>query len=266
MRRDIRAHVLLVALASLAGACAGHVAHEIRAARGTPTAPVADSVVKIDLDRTRPTFGTIVGHYKGNVDTYVDQSQLPCVDFTGNNPPWYPQGLGSCAQQDLDFGASPNVFTDSSGRKLVGAGQKSGVYHVFDAATMAPVWQTPVGPPSAFGGIVGSTAVDESGIYGPITIGGYLWSLDRTGGGRWVTPVADGVHWGNPVALANNIVYTVDLKGHPPEQLPLPSGGFASYSPDGTRLAYNRIFREFRTWKRYRGGMADDISIYDFTT
>src|SRR5581483_10578251 len=28
----------------------------------------------------------------------------------------------------------------------------------------------------------------------------------------------------------------------------------------------NRIFREFRTWKRYRGGMADDIWLYDFAT
>lgn len=50
------------------------------------------------------------------------------------------------------------------------------------------------------------------------------------------------------------------------EQLPLPRGGFASYSPDGGKLAYNRIYREFRTWKRYRGGMADDISVYDFET
>ncbi|RPJ01575.1 MAG: protease, partial [Candidatus Aminicenantes bacterium] len=33
-----------------------------------------------------------------------------------------------------------------------------------------------------------------------------------------------------------------------------------------TKLAYNRIFREFRTWKRYRGGMADDIWIYDFAS
>lgn len=50
------------------------------------------------------------------------------------------------------------------------------------------------------------------------------------------------------------------------EQLPLPRGGFASYSPCGTKLAYNRVFREFRTWKRYRGGMADDVWIYDFET
>ena len=176
-------------------------------------AEVADSVVKIDLDRTRPTFGEIVASYKGNVDEYVAMDQLPCVDFMGHNPAAYPQGLGSCSDEDLDFGAAPNLFTDANGRKLVGAGQKSGVYHVVDAATMAGVSKTPVGAPSAVGGIVGSTAIDASGIYGPVTTGGYLWSLDRTGGPRWATPVADGVHWGNPVAVGNGIVYTVDLKG-----------------------------------------------------
>jgi polyvinyl alcohol dehydrogenase (cytochrome) len=173
----------------------------------------ADAVLKIDLDRTRPTFGEIVGSYKGNVDEYVAMDQLPCVDFMGKNPATYPQGLGSCSDEDLDFGAAPNLFTDANGRKLVGDGQKSGVYHVFDAATMAPVWKTPVGAPSAVGGIVGSTAVDADGIYGPITTGGYLWSLDKKGTPRWATPVADGVHWGNPVAVGNGIVYTVDLKG-----------------------------------------------------
>jgi len=48
-----------------------------------------------------------------------------------------------------------------------------------------------------------------------------------------------------------------------PEEIPLPEGGFCSYSPDGKKLAYNRVMREFRTWKYYRGGMADDIWIYD---
>jgi tricorn protease len=56
----------------------------------------------------------------------------------------------------------------------------------------------------------------------------------------------------------------VSAEGGLSEPLPLPRGGFCSYSPDRKKLAYNRIFREFRTWKRYRGGQADDIWIYDF--
>ncbi|HQJ74800.1 MAG TPA: PDZ domain-containing protein [Bacteroidota bacterium] len=61
-------------------------------------------------------------------------------------------------------------------------------------------------------------------------------------------------------------IYLANLDGSLPEELPLPHGGFCSFSPDGKKLAYNSVFREFRTWKRYRGGMADDIRIYDFNT
>jgi tricorn protease len=56
----------------------------------------------------------------------------------------------------------------------------------------------------------------------------------------------------------------VSVEGGLSEKLPLPRGGFCSYSPDLKKLAYNRIFREFRTWKRYRGGQVDDVWIYDF--
>lgn len=58
-------------------------------------------------------------------------------------------------------------------------------------------------------------------------------------------------------------LYTVDREGGLPEAIPLPEGGFCSYSPDGKQLAYNRTMREFRTWKYYKGGMADDIWIYN---
>jgi tricorn protease len=61
-------------------------------------------------------------------------------------------------------------------------------------------------------------------------------------------------------------LFLASVDGGIPEQLPLPRGGFCSYSPDKKKLAYNRVFREFRTWKRYRGGQADDIWIYDFDT
>lgn len=61
-------------------------------------------------------------------------------------------------------------------------------------------------------------------------------------------------------------LYIANVNGSLGTELPLPAGGFCSFSPDKKKLAYNRVFREFRTWKYYRGGMADDISIYDFAS
>ncbi len=57
--------------------------------------------------------------------------------------------------------------------------------------------------------------------------------------------------------------YTVPAEGGLPEPLSIDQGGLLSYNADGTKIAYNRIFRNFRTWKRYTGGMAQDIYIYD---
>ncbi len=59
-------------------------------------------------------------------------------------------------------------------------------------------------------------------------------------------------------------LFTVSIDGGLPARLPIDKGGLTSFSPDGTKIAYNRIFRNFRTWKRYTGGMAQDIAIYDF--
>src|SRR5262245_37463373 len=61
-------------------------------------------------------------------------------------------------------------------------------------------------------------------------------------------------------------LFAVGLDAELPQQLPVPRGGFVSFSPDDSKMAFNRIFREFRTWKHYRGGMADDVWLYDFKT
>jgi tricorn protease len=61
-------------------------------------------------------------------------------------------------------------------------------------------------------------------------------------------------------------LFTVGMDAELPQQLPVPRGGFVSFSPDDSKMAFNRVFREFRTWKHYRGGMADDVWIYDFKT
>ncbi len=62
------------------------------------------------------------------------------------------------------------------------------------------------------------------------------------------------------------MLYAVPADGGMPERLPLSTGGFCSWSPDGKKLAFNRVMREFRTWKYYQGGMADDIRIFDTET
>lgn len=58
--------------------------------------------------------------------------------------------------------------------------------------------------------------------------------------------------------------FSIPLSGGQPDLLPLPEAGPASFSPDGSRLAFNLPSIEFRTWKRYRGGMDPVIWIYDF--
>src|ERR1700730_15566611 len=57
--------------------------------------------------------------------------------------------------------------------------------------------------------------------------------------------------------------FSVSIDGGLPEPLPVSEGGLGSFSSDGTKIAYNPIFRNFRTWKRYTGGLAQAITIYD---
>jgi tricorn protease len=58
-------------------------------------------------------------------------------------------------------------------------------------------------------------------------------------------------------------LFTIGLDGGLPEALPMPEGGLAAFSPDGRKVVYNRIWRNFRTWKRYRGGMTQNLWVYD---
>ncbi len=58
--------------------------------------------------------------------------------------------------------------------------------------------------------------------------------------------------------------YQVPVAGGVPTKLPLDSAvGLMSYGPSGHEIAYNRIFRNFRTWKRYNGGLAQQLFTYD---
>lgn len=60
-----------------------------------------------------------------------------------------------------------------------------------------------------------------------------------------------------------NQFYLTSSEGGMPEKLPLPYAEFGDFSPDGEQIAFLTISRAFRTWKRYRGGMAPDIWLFN---
>jgi outer membrane protein assembly factor BamB len=172
-----------------------------------------DAIVKIDVDPSRPTFGQIVATHTGNVDQYTDVlqqlSQSPACQVSANPNVPDPLDDPACGQLDLDFGSSANLFTTASGRKVVGDLQKSGVYHVADANTMASVWASVIGP-SCQACNADSTAFDGRSIYSVSTPGGTMFSLDRSSGAtNWLSPVGDGVHY-QSVSTADGVVWTVD--------------------------------------------------------
>lgn len=63
-----------------------------------------------------------------------------------------------------------------------------------------------------------------------------------------------------------NQLYKVAATGGLPEKLPMPYGEFGAISPDGKSIVFNTISVDFRTWKRYRGGMNPDLWLMDLTT
>ena len=64
-------------------------------------------------------------------------------------------------------------------------------------------------------------------------------------------------------SLTGSRLYTVKLSGGLPEALPMTVSGAGALSPDGERILFSPLFRDFRTWKRYEGGWAQDLFIFE---
>jgi polyvinyl alcohol dehydrogenase (cytochrome) len=172
--------------------------------------PHTNSILKIDLrddPASNPTFGQLVDHYHGTNDQYVDavNHKPTCAAYVD---------VFTCENFDLDFGASPQLFTDKDGRAMVGALQKSGVYHGVDATDMEGVWETQVGGVLiVFVGNLGTASYDGESI----VVGGsgpaVQWGLSPDDGSvQWAAPVADPRHI-QPTSTANGVAYSVDSNG-----------------------------------------------------
>jgi len=68
---------------------------------------------------------------------------------------------------------------------------------------------------------------------------------------------------GNP---SQQNLFTVSPDGGMPSKLPIPYGAVGSINDSGEWVAYTTDSRDFRSWKRYRGGLATDIWLYNLNT
>lgn len=172
----------------------------------------ANSLVKIDLNRGSATFGEIVASYKGVYDTLVPEAQNQPACQTKPDvyyPPYH--FSATCAAVDLDFGASPSLFS-ADGRTLLGDLQKAGVYHIVDTKDMSGVSKTPVGAP-CFTCNAASPAFADGHAFVGAGPPGQMVSVDAAGGlPSWAAPIGGGLNF-NPVSVANGVVWTGDSLG-----------------------------------------------------
>ncbi|MEA2373728.1 MAG: hypothetical protein QOD53_191, partial [Thermoleophilaceae bacterium] len=152
-----------------------------------PAADTTDAIVSLDA-----STGAITDHFQAVADD----------TFTGENP----------AGPDADFGASPNLIESPAGARLVGEGAKDGLYYALDRASMNLAWKTALGPGSAAGGFVGSTAYDGARIYGSNALTSQVGALGRDGVVQW-TDADGGSPDFSPVATAHGLLYSLSPSG-----------------------------------------------------
>ena len=63
--------------------------------------------------------------------------------------------------------------------------------------------------------------------------------------------------------LTDSKLYTVPMNGGAATALPMPMSGAGHFSPDGKKIVYSPLWRDFRSEKRYQGGWANDLYIFD---
>jgi polyvinyl alcohol dehydrogenase (cytochrome) len=141
-----------------------------------PESMFSDAIIALDLDT-----GKMIWSYQA---THGDVWNANCL-----------QNPKECGP-DHDFGTTALVFKGAGGKKLIGAGQKSGWFYAVDPKDGKPVWKTEVGPGGFLGGIEFGSATDGERVYAAVSNHpkqGSVSALDgATGKIIWQTKSPDG--------------------------------------------------------------------------
>lgn len=120
---------------------------------------------------------------------------------------------------DYDIGDSPQIYALADGTKVVGTGQKSGFFHLLDAATGAEIatrqFQVASQP---LGGMFADSAYVDGVVYANTAAypdyGEVVAFTGDTSEELWRFHVGDGGNTLSGVAVANGVVYFSAMDGH----------------------------------------------------
>jgi polyvinyl alcohol dehydrogenase (cytochrome) len=187
----------------------------------SPAADTSDAIVAMDL---------ATGAIRWSVQMTADDAfTTACVAH--NADPVAREGCGP----DVDFGSSPILRSLPNGKRILLAGQKSGVMHAIDPDDKGAIlWQKRLSPGGVLGGIEWGFAADAEFIYVPISDvwetrampghAGGIYKLRFSDGEEiWNTPAAEpdcvdipGCNAGQPAAatLIPGVVFSGAMDGH----------------------------------------------------
>lgn len=191
-----------------------------------PAAPTSDAIVALDLDT-----GAIRWHKQMTAD---DAFTAACVAH--NAAPESKEGCGP----DVDFGSSAILRTLPNGKRVLLAGQKSGVMHAVDPdAEGAILWQKRLSPGGVLGGIEWGYAADDKHLYVPISDVWETRSAPGAAGGVYALDFADGATLWQTPAQKPDCVATPGCNAGQPQAAVLIPGALFSGAMDGHMRAYD---------------------------
>ena len=152
-------------------------------------------------------------------------------------------------------------LTSAQGQDMMPRVSPDGKWIAYTEASRAgtDIWVIPAaGGPARRLTFHPTTEAGTGGRHGPDNMV-VTWTPDS----KFVVFLSKGDQWNSWIQY----LYKVPVAGGLPTPMPIDSAvGLATFAPDGHTIAYNRIFRNFRTWKRYNGGLAQQVFTYDFDT
>jgi polyvinyl alcohol dehydrogenase (cytochrome) len=189
-----------------------------------PAADTSDSVMALDLET-----GAIRWSMQATPD---DAFSAACL--AGGTDPEQTEHCGP----DIDFGASAVLRELPSGKRVLLAGQKSGVLHALDPDQNGKVlWR--LSPGGVLGGIEWGLAADREVAYVPISD---VWETRLTpghAGGVFAVRIEDGKELWHTAAETPDCEDTPGCNGGQPQAATLIDGALFSGSMDGHMRAYD---------------------------